>query len=609
MNKKILFALLFSSTAVMSYGQTQYNQAPQAVDFSPINDQAKKPILNANEKALGSVIWESDFSTPADWTADNDGQPTFGWTIGTTNNTWYTQNGMNALLNSESDGNFARVFNGDYFANTQATNVTYTLTNTTPIDVQTLGGTELVSLSFYQFGALFNDDQRVQISTDGVNFVDVFTNNERTTFVGNNPSAIYANPELININIAPYIAGNADEVYIRFFWTSRFPSESTLPAWTTFGWFVDDVKLTTNADFDLSVVDTYYGSEFLNYYQIPTTQIAPIDFTANVANNGIQDLTNVVFHADVTGAGTANLASPSVTLPVASSDSLVAGAFTPAAVGNYTVTRSLTMTEVEDLPADNSISTVDFAVTDYFYARDNNTVTGTANGANDSTNYKIGNLFDIWANQNLEGIDVRLTSTSEIGAVIVGEVYSTDGPDFGYLGETEYFEIMSASQLNNVIRLKMADPLSLTANTTYLVVISVVGGNADVAKAGESDPQTSFLYRGSNDTWYYTTNTPIVRMDFDPSLSVNNNEILSGVSVYPNPANESATVEYNLANASNVTITVTDITGKVVETINAGQVNSGANSTVLNTGNYASGIYNVVISSEEASSTMKLVKK
>ena len=245
--KKLYFKIIFAGLAAnVAYGQ----YAPKMSSVSKILTAEQKPGETAAPKALGTIIWSDDFTTAANWTVDNAGQTDpaqFGWDIGTTEQSWYFTTGVN----STSDGNYAELKNGNYNNNSQLTNVTYNLTTAAPIDVQTLGGTDQVTLSFLQYGALFNDDKQVQISTDGTNFVTVYTNNDRETFVGNNNGAIYANPDLVAVNLATFIAGNASSVWIRFTWTSRFPAETGLNAWTTFGWFIDDVAITTNPDYDV----------------------------------------------------------------------------------------------------------------------------------------------------------------------------------------------------------------------------------------------------------------------------------------------------------------------------------------------------------------------
>ena len=98
----------------------------------------------------------------------------------------------------------------------------------------------------------------------------------------------YANPDLKQINLGTVLTPTNDPIWIRFSWTTNFPNSSTNPnVWITYGWYIDDVRLVTNPDNDLELTDTYWGTEGLHYFNIPTTQVAPIDFQATVFNGGI----------------------------------------------------------------------------------------------------------------------------------------------------------------------------------------------------------------------------------------------------------------------------------------------------------------------------------
>jgi hypothetical protein len=167
--KKLYISILILGSSASVFGQ----YAPKMTGMSSvINAPAKGEP--AGEKALGSVIWSDNFSDATTWTIDNSTQTDpaqWGWDIGTTEQSWFFTSG----INSTSGGAYAELKNGNYNTGNQATNVVYNLTTANPIDVQTLGGTDQVTLSFQQRGALFNDDQQVQISTDGINFTTVFT--------------------------------------------------------------------------------------------------------------------------------------------------------------------------------------------------------------------------------------------------------------------------------------------------------------------------------------------------------------------------------------------------------------------------------------------------
>jgi hypothetical protein len=611
--KKLYFKIIFAGLAAnVAYGQ----YAPKMSSVSKILTAEQKPGETAAPKDLGTIIWSDDFTTAANWTVDNAGQTDpaqFGWDIGTTEQSWYFTTGVN----STSDGNYAEVKNGNYNNNSQLTNVTYNLTTAAPIDVQTLGGTDQVTLSFLQYGALFNDDQQVQISTDGTNFETVYTNNDRDVFVGNNNSAIYANPNLVAVNLATVIAGNASSVWIRFTWTSRFPAETSPAAWTTFGWFIDDVAITTNPDYDVEVTSTAWGTNGLTYYQIPLLQVAPIDFSANILNNGIQTVNNVELNVSVNGtsAGTSNASNIA---PLATDSLALTTAYTPssAATATYAVTQTITSTEVDDVPTNNAIANVSFSTTNFIYARDNNVVSGTTYG-DGVTSFETGNLFEIFQNQTVKAINVRLTGGNggtPVGTEIYARLYGIDPAtgEFIYAGESAPLVVSNANLSTNLV-LPLLSPVDLVAGEAYLAMVGSYDPALVVSNAGTTAPQTSFYLDGNDiiaSTLFYQTNVPYVRLNFDPVIGIEENTSNAAItSVYPNPTTGATTVTYTLKNTSDVTVVVTDVAGKLISEVQNNAVNAGEQTLNFDASSYSNGVYYVTISTEESTVTRKFVKK
>ena len=338
--------------------------------------EAKKPLPgNPSNKALGTPVWTSDFSNPSDWVIDNDGQTggNFGWNINATKEGW-ANNTTQGIINSVSDGNFAELGNGNptLTPGTQKLNVDYYLTSAAPITISTSN----LALSFLQNGALFNDLQEFQISVNGTSWITVGDNTGKGV-LSQSGGAPYANPDAVNINLSSFIPNGSTQLWVRFHWTTRFPAQATnANVWVTYGWNIDDVAISTLPDYDLAITNDYWGTAGLGYYQIPTTQIAPIDFSLNVDNEGGSAMTNVVYGVGITGAGTFTWASTAANIPAGSSDSLFTTAFTPSAVGTYNVVRTLTADNADDIPTNNVLNNFSFNVTNYIYARDNNVPDG-----------------------------------------------------------------------------------------------------------------------------------------------------------------------------------------------------------------------------------------
>jgi hypothetical protein len=80
----------------------------------------------------------------------------------------------------------------------------------------------------------------------------------------------------------------------------------------------------------------------------------------------------------------------------------------------------------------------------------------------------------------------------------------------------------------------------------------------------------------------------------------------SGVSIYPNPANENVNIEFTADKAQNATITLTDATGRVVYT-EAKEVSEGFNNAKINVKGFASGIYTLQLQSINLTQQFKVI--
>lgn len=776
--KKVLL-----SFSVLAVSGVTAQKSPKLHTFQDLIRTAPKTtvVSQPDEKSM-TTLWQDNFNDPATWTIDNSGQSgiEFGWNINSTSDGWWSANGISA--NGTSGGNNAELVNGDPTASpaTQALNVVYTMTTATPINISSLGGSNQVSLQFKQFGARFNDLQEIQISTDGTNFTTVGDNLDKTVLSQSGGSA-YPNPDTKLINLATFLPTNPTTVWIRFRWTTNYPgSASNANVWVAYGWYIDDVKILSNPDYDLSSGTTFWGSAGLNYYQIPTTQVAPIEMTAKVFNGGLKDLNGATLNGSVLSGATNVFTGASAPTNIASLDSAdltLSTTFTPpATVANYTLKRNyslgtipngiiltgsvsdagsgyttgngisltggtgsgatasvtasangvvatgalvalgtgyttasavattggsgsgltlnitanagtgdltdaiianggsnylvgdvvtisggngdatytvssisggavtgltisnagtgysvgdvLTVTggtatytvgtvtnntaAVDEVPANNTIADVNFAVTNYIYARDNGTLSGST--SNGTIGFEAGNLFDIYQDQTLKGISFRLAGGTTVGTEVYAKIYSIDPNtgDFVFMEETAPL-VVASNNLNTILSLPLLNPTPLAQGETYLAVVGSFDGGLRVSNAGTSDPQTSFFLDGNDITvsanLFFTTSTPVVRLNFDPVLAVDENTMnVSAAKVYPNPTANSATVAFSLTNASEVNVNVTDMSGKAVFAKNLGNLSAGENSTEINMAGMASGVYYVQLHSNGSVVTKKVIK-
>jgi hypothetical protein len=602
--------LLFSLVALGSVAYAQKKPLiPSANALAPSSSaMTSKP--SADTKTLGVTIWSDNFDNAANWTVDNSGQAgiEYGWNINNASDGWWSANG----ITSTGGGNYAELVNGDptQTPGTQALAVTYNLTTAAPINIAALGGTNQVSLEFEQFGARFNDLQDIQISTDGTNFFSVGNNLDKPVLSASGGSP-YTNPDVKSINLATVLPANPGNVWIRFSWTTNFPAQAAnANVWITYGWYIDNVKIVTNPTNDLSITSKYWGTAGLPYFQIPTTQTAPIDFEINAFNGGINSQSGVQYSINVNG-GAFTSSSPATTIPSLDTATLtVSNPFTPAAIGNYTVVHALTADSTDDVPANNTIANTAFSVTNYIYARDNGTPAGSTSNGTDG--FESGNLFDIWNAQTLKGIDVRMlggASGTTVGTTVFVKLYSYDAvlDDFVFESESDLY-IVTAADLNVNKMLMLNVPVNLLPNTTYLAVMGAYDQGLRVVTAGSSEPQTSFFFDYFDNTWYYQTATPWVRMNFDPTIGINEESASIATLVYPNPANEVLNIKMEINNATAGVIAIYNAAGsKVKET--AFNAANGVSVEQVSINDLSAGLYTVKITTNDGFATRKFTKK
>jgi len=605
--KKLL--LFVSAIASVAYAQ----KAPRIQTFQELVKAPKVTSeVASEEKILGVTLWSDNFTDPANWIIDNSGQSgiEFGWNINNSSDGWWSANG----ITSTSGGNYAELVNGDPTASpgTQALNVTYTLTTAQPIDIANLGGNNQVSLQFQQYGARFNDLQEIQISTNGTTWVTVGNNLDKPVLSAAGGSA-FANPDTKIINLATFLTATPSPIWVRFSWTTNYPGSATNPnVWVTYGWYIDDVKIVTNPTNDLSVTSSFWGSVGLPYYQIPDEQVTEIGFAADVFNGGVNTQTNVKLNINANnGAWTGSSAPVSITSLDTTSIELTTFYTPPATPGNISITRNISADSTDDIPANNALANIDFAITDFIYARDNGTPSGSTSNGTDG--FESGNLFDVFQDATLKAIDVRMpggANGATVGTEIFVKLYSIDATTGDFLFESESAPFVIASNnLNTILTLELEPYANVVAGTTYLAVVGAYSAGLRVSNAGKSDPQTTFFLDMADNTWYYSTNTPMVRMNFNPILSVAEQTEIAQAVVLPNPTTANATLRFDLQNTSDVVVVVTDVAGKTMQTNSYNQLTAGAQEITLGAEQWAAGIYTVNITSNGHSVTKKFVKR
>jgi hypothetical protein len=592
---KKVYLSFFGVLAFGLVGVAQKNTAKplNTKKFAPLELKAKPGVI-APEK--GITLWQNDFSDPAQWTTSNDPQGTPGhtsgdWTITTSvagipvaalapaaHTT--AANGF-AFINSDAAGgqalqNASIVFNSDIDLSAEAN----------------------VLLKFEQSHRRYAETTYVLWSTDGgATWNEVEVNGDMA--VNTNTS----NPEVLQVNLSNEIGGQ-DSVRIGFKYTGN---------WDWF-WAIDDVKITTPDDHDVALSGLYWGSTGawgarLPYYQIPTAQVTAIDFSGVIANNGLLNQ-NATFGVQ---AGAFVGSSAPTLIPAFSSDTAnCTTSFTPAAANaTITVSAGVQIDSTDATPADNNIANAaTIVVNPNVYARDLDDI---ASGSyNEGFGFEVGNVFDMYAADEISAIDVYIHPGANVGTEMYVKLYSIDAQtgDFVFVDESALYTL-GANDVDALLTLPLqGGAFTLNAGEPYLVVAGSNGdgGTTDdliVGTCGQSEVQTTFYLDLNDNTWYYTSATAMVRMNFS-NASVNENSLLNSFNVSPNPVAGSATIALSGKAGADATISIVDVTGKEVYNTLVSSLN-GTATVEVNTAAFGNGMYLVNVYSNGTKSSKKLI--
>ncbi len=413
------------------------------------------------------------------------------------------------------------------------------------------------------------------------------------------------NPTLKVFNISE-VAGNEGTVYLRFRWKGTWG----------YAWMVDDVELFETPENDLTLLKTYTG-DIVNdyeYYAIPETQVGDIVFGAITANWGYTDQAGSAVEFGITPGGTtfgvdANIAATSI-------DTLWSEPISvPQTPGVYTLSASV---PADDFPTGDTF-TKNYEITESVYGH-NNDENLVQRGYDIDDEVAIGCTYYMNNNGFAGGVEVLFGSSTDANQDVIAYIYSigADIQDLEFLGESNDFTITS-SMINSgeYVLIPFDGAVELEAGVGYVVEVrKEESGDRLYVLANVLDEDFGTVNYGPFGTgdavnWYVGWNwTPAVRLNLDPSVAVGDVTENAGIELFqktPNPADASTIIRYNLPQAAAVTMTVRDMTGRIVTMINQGTMPAGISSIELNTNAMAAGIYSYTLTAGASSLTKEMV--
>jgi len=592
MKKIYLSALALAIVTSATAQRINQNTFAPVGKHTTIGELPSKATINQTK---ATVLWDDDFSTPANWSFSNASTPAHGWVISTTPTATSMVAALSPFASSTAANGYA-FCDSDGAGTGSQTNATIQWAGT-PVN---LTGEANVTLRFQTATRNFASDYFVEVSNDGTTWTSYDVLSDITTNINT------TNPQLVNVNISA-TAGNQATVWVRFKFTADW------------GWFwaVDDVEIIATEDFDLKLSKINWGVEGawgdrLAYGRTPIAQIAPVKFSGIIDNIGAASQSNIEFSATTTGyTGVGILAS------LASSTQDTANAttdFTPAAsVGSSTVNFNVTSANTDIDLTNNTLPAISFSRTQNIYTRGGTTATGGTFNAGDG--YEAGNIYDIFAAGTIYSVKIFVGATSVVGAEVFASVYSIDAAgDFVFeTSSTPY--TLTAADLGTEINVLLITPYTVTAGSPVLVVggsfgSGGVGNDLVIGTSGTSPDQTSFYYDMTIPQWFYTTSTPMVSLDFTVQVPDGVEENFSSITLgqnIPNPSNGNTSVNYSLASTEDISFEITDMTGKLVQIIREGVRTAGSYTVNFNTNELSEGVYFYTLTNGTSKVTKSMV--
>jgi len=392
----------------------------------------------------------------------------------------------------------------------------------------------------------------------------------------------------------------------------------------------DNIRVCSIPGDDLAVTKVWHGDivEALEYFRIPLAQAHEVVIGVSGLNAGANEQTGVVYNYAI-NRGPAQVASGS--FPAANA-TLASGAtdetwfstgFVPDAVGTYTVTVTIG-SDGDDSNEANNTATSTFQMTNFIYGHDevNTTVLAAYFGGNDANNspneFKMSVLYEVFADATLRGVQVAFGSTTNAQSCSIEVFDLVNDP-----GRTDplVFEVydIAASDLSSQTTVKLVNiPLNggegieLFEGGIYQIAIGNSAGERLVIVASDDDEDfATVMYGpyGANDAinWYIGWDfSPVIRANFDPSVSIAETVDLTGIQMFPNPANDVLTVRFSAQDQNNVRINMVSLDGKLVYSENVKSF-SGQHTSRIDMNGLPSGIYSVQLMSNNSTHTQKVV--
>lgn len=610
--KKIYLLTLsvFVSAGVWAQQSVNTMSAANAV-MTKASEEAIVATESNTNKAPFDVIWSQDFGSTGIGTIP------LGWSQAGANQVWKkTMIGSTgcfgtstATLNSTTKLNGVLIYDADSLneaITADCTGATYgALSGEVISETIDLTGEPNVRLIFQQYFRLCCSPSTtfltVSVSGDGGGTWTDFDAKGATGINSYNP-----NPQTISINISAAVGGS-NNVKVKF----KFDSGLGV-----YFWQIDDIKIIEGPLNDVKLERTYADFSYTDggfYTQTPAGQVAPISFRGAILNDGFQAQTTVNMNVAVTGAGTYSQNSNTIaSMPLYMRDTLLitTPTFDPLAVGTYSIVYNVSQVETDELISNNA-DTVSIKVSDTVYARDYGIVGPGISSSLSPSDYVGGDvdgslvatLYEFPAAGKITTASAYVATSTQNGASFDFVLYNIDGTGtFVEVASSDIYLVATNADKNKWVTMPfLTGSYNVLAGESYVIGVRVYGAPAfdldilnDLTLEGTQPQQTTFVDAGGTGSWGWIQKAPFLHLNLEAiNIGINEKDIQNAVlhQNIPNPAVGTTTVNFEIVKSNEVSLAVYDVTGKLIRSVNEGNLSAGMHSITLETANIDAGVY------------------
>ena len=626
--------------------------------------------LEVAQRGGGTILFYEDFANGFEgnngigaWTSEDTGEGLIWQAVDAAGNGYYADGSASGVqppagefstnigsINSTTADNGWMVFDCDYFNTpiSEGYENTEGWITSPSMDFTDVGSVVITWEQYFRYCCYPYAPIYLEVSNDGGLTWTTF--DAHGTFIESANQAS-ANVLTTSVDISCVAANNAD-VQVRF---SYLQAPETGDAYSHYYWGIDDVTISENpVANDLSTVQLTNGDVWnvFEYRVTPLEQAIPEADGGLLAGvlyrnegNANQDETTVtievldeggnVLSSTVEELGTVNSFANALNCPANSQDTVyVATGWTPTETGNYVLQATIASANEDENPDDNVISKV-IVYTDDEYGHDDegaldvefrpldSDIAGLFNPAG------YGNYFHMHNEGSMAyGVTVRFGPNCGGGDLEFetrlytydGAVGLTDSPF-----ETTYWAYDDAwtpgsAATSEYVYLPFEDPIELTNENFYFAgVINEFESEAELTVLGNANSDTDnstgdYGLTGAGDYVWFTsqTATPAIRLILSERVGIDEIANYNGIDLHqnvPNPANGTTMVRFEMLQSRNVTVEMRDLQGRLIQSVQRGQLPAGTHQVELNVADLQSGIYTYTLVADGMRLTKKMMVK